>query len=77
MTDNEWNVAGNIMGQYHVYRLQLRKEENNVIHPRLCIIKNPVQLYKENILHVELSNGANVSWNEKIGEEVELLQWIN
>ena len=77
MTDNEWNVAGNIMGQYHVYRLQLRKEENNVIHPRLCIIKNPVQLYKENILHVELSNGANVSWNEKIGEEVELLQWVN
>ncbi len=73
MSPNEWNTAQSTGNIYYVYRLMISK--GDIL---LYVIKNPVKLYKADIISINLSNGADVTFDSKTaGSYEELLVWAN
>lgn len=73
MTTNEWCTAETLRDNYFVYRLMISKNEK-----KLFILKNPVGLYKHDLIAMVPKDGAEISFtssNEKIGSYEELLTW--
>jgi len=71
LTTNEWNTAQTLNESYYVYRLMISKTER-----KLFVIKDPVGLYKKNMIKMELRNGAEITFSEKTaGGYEELLIW--
>ncbi|MCQ2348389.1 MAG: DUF3883 domain-containing protein [Paludibacteraceae bacterium] len=72
MSPNEWRVAGTIKEHYCVYRLML-SEQSKV----LFILRNPVQLYKTDMIEAEPRDGMEIMFPVDRFEQTELLTWRN
>lgn len=72
MSPNEWRVAGTIKEHYCVYRLML-SEQSKV----LFILRNPVQLYKMDMIEAEPRDGMEITFPVNRFEQTELLTWRN
>ena len=70
MSPNEWRVANTIKEHYCVYRLMLSDACK-----MLFILRNPVQLYKNDIIEAEPRDGMEVSFSGENFEPTELLAW--
>jgi hypothetical protein len=62
MSENEWNVAGNLNNQYYVYRFMISSDDIS-----LFIIKDPVKKYKTDLLKVTFNSGAEINYNDNSG----------
>lgn len=68
MTPSEWSAASSLGQSYFVYRLTISKKEIS-----LFVIKDPVQMYKENRLDMTIGDGVDISYNKQTsGTYVEL-----
>lgn len=73
LTKNEWNTANSTRDRYYVYRLQLSKTERT-----LFLLQDPVGLYKQDLIDMIPSNGADITFDpKKVGQYEELLTWKN
>lgn len=73
LTKNEWNTANSTRDRYYVYRLQLSKTERT-----LFLLQDPVGLYKQDLIDMIPSNGADITFDpKKVGRYEELLTWKN
>jgi hypothetical protein len=73
LTKNEWNTASSTHDRYYVYRLMLSKNER-----KLFLLQDPVGLYKQDLLDMIPSDGADITFDpSKVGEFEELLTWKN
>ena len=73
LTKNEWNSANTLRERYFVYRLLLNKKER-----KLFLIQDPVGLYKNDLIDMIPSDGANISFiPSTAGVYEELLSWKN
>lgn len=73
LTKNEWNTANSTRDRYYVYRLQLSKTERT-----LFLLQDPVGLYKQDLIDMIPSNGADITFDpKKVGKYEELLTWKN
>lgn len=73
MTKNEWNTASSTHDRYYVYRLLLSKSER-----KLFLLQDPVGLYKQDMIDMIPSEGADITFDpKKVGEFEELLTWKN
>jgi hypothetical protein len=70
MSPNEWRVANTIKDHYYVYRLML-SEKNKT----LFILRNPVQLYKDDLINAELRDGMEITFSAENFEPQEILTW--
>lgn len=70
MSPNEWSVAGTIKDHYCVYRLML--SENEKI---LFILRDPVRLYKTDVIDAEPREGMEISFKSDTFEPTKLLAW--
>ncbi len=70
MSPNEWRVAETIKEHYCVYRLMLSKERKT-----LFVLRNPVQLYKNDLIEAQPRDGMEISFTEQHFQKTELLQW--
>ncbi len=71
LTPNEWSTATSLKERYFVYRLAINKKEK-----RLFIIQDPVRLYKNDIIDMNVRNGAELTFDvDKAGSFEELLAW--
>jgi len=71
LTKNEWNAANTTRDRYFVYRLMLSKTEK-----RLCLLQDPVGLYKAGKIDMVPNQGAEITFNPyKVGQIEELLTW--
>ena len=70
MSVNEWRVAGTIKEHYCVYRLMLSEKDKT-----LFILRNPVGLYKTDMIDAEPRDGMEISFSEDIFKPTELLVW--
>lgn len=73
MTTNEWCTAETLRNSYFVYRLMISKDEK-----KLFILKNPVGLYKQDLITMIPKDGAEISFSDsddQIGSYEELLIW--
>jgi hypothetical protein len=70
LTDNEWNAAQTHKEKYYVYRLAINRRKIT-----LFIIRDPVGMYKRNLVDIKLSNGAEVKFSAKSGRYEKLLLW--
>lgn len=70
MSPNEWSVAATIKEHYCVYRLMLSDENKTLI-----ILRDPVKLYKTDIIEAEPRDGMEISFATDTFEETELLTW--
>lgn len=70
MSVNEWRVAGTIKEHYCVYRLMLSEKEKT-----LFILRNPVRLYKNDLIDAEPHDGMEISFSEDNFKPTELLIW--
>ena len=74
LTDNEWNTADKLRDSYYVYRLQITRDDQKAkVH--MVIIKNPVELFKNENLYVKSSNGMDITLRPGAGTREELLVW--
>ena len=73
LTKNEWNTANSTRDRYYVYRLQLSKAEKT-----LFLLQDPVGLYKQDMIDMIPSNGADITFDpKKVGKYEEVLTWKN
>lgn len=73
LTKNEWNTAGSTNDRYYVYRLMLSKNER-----KLFLLQDPVRLYKQDLINMIPSDGAEITFDPtKVGVFEELLTWKN
>lgn len=71
LTRNEWNTASSTRDRYYVYRLLLSKKER-----KLFLLQDPVGLYKRDMIDMNPSDGADITFDpSKVGEFEELLTW--
>jgi len=71
LTPNEWNAARTLGDRYFVYRLMISMGVG-----RLFVIRDPVRLYKEDKIEMIPSDGAEITFDDKIaGTYEELLIW--
>lgn len=70
MSTNEWRVAGTISDHYYVYRLMISEKEKQLI-----VIKNPVKLYKTDVIDAEPRDGMEITFSTKTFEPTKLLIW--
>ena len=73
LTKNELSSAQTLGENYFVYRLKINKVEERT-RLRLSIIKNPIKLFKDNEIDINLSTGE-VNMQSYEGIETELLDW--
>ena len=74
LTKNEIRSAQTLGENYFVYRLKINKESGKNPVTELTIIKNPIKLFKENKINIDLANG-DVNLGNHQGEEQQLLFW--
>ncbi|MEG1143844.1 MAG: DUF3883 domain-containing protein [Clostridium sp.] len=73
LTKNEWNTASSTNDRYYVYRLMLSKNER-----KLFLLQDPVRLYKNDLIEMIPSDGAEITFDPtKVGVFEELLTWKN
>ena len=73
LTKNEWNTANSTRDRYYVYRLLLSKTERT-----LFLLQDPVGLYKQDLIDMVPSDGADITFDPKqVGQYEELLTWRN
>ena len=73
LTTNEWVTASGMEDRYFVYRLFISKKD-----ARLVLIQNPVRLYKNDLIDMVPTNGADITFDpSKVGQNEELLNWVN
>lgn len=73
LTKNEWNTASSTSDRYYVYRLMLSKNER-----KLFLLQDPVRLYKQDLINMIPSDGAEITFDPtKVGVFEELLTWKN
>lgn len=72
LTPNEWDTASTYKDSYFVYRLSITK-----VGTELHMIKNPVDLYKNNLIDMSPRNGADIKFSNEVSEKTELLIWEN
>ena len=73
LTRNEWNTASSTHDRYYVYRLMLSRNER-----KLFLLQDPVSLYKNDLIDMVPSNGADITFDPtKVGKFEELLTWAN
>ena len=71
LTRNEWNTASSTHDRYYVYRLLLSKTER-----KLFLLQDPVGLYKNDLIEMVPSDGAEITFDpKKVGRFEELLTW--
>lgn len=71
LTRNEWNTANSTRDRYYVYRLMISKSER-----KLFLLQDPVELYKQDLIDMTPSNGADITFDPKaVGRFEELLTW--
>lgn len=70
MSPNEWRVASTIKEHYCVYRLMLSEQDKT-----LFILRNPVALYKTDMIDAEPRDGMEISFTEEQFKPTELLLW--
>lgn len=70
MSPNEWDVAGTHKEHYCVYRLMISLSDKT-----LYVFKNPVGLYKQDLIEASPRNGMEISFDIKNFEVTELLTW--
>lgn len=70
LTPNEWSMAETVGSAYYVYRLMISKRER-----KLFILKDPVGLYKNNDIRMSPRNGADIMFNQSVGEWKDLMIW--
>lgn len=70
MSPNEWSVAGTIKDHYCVYRLMLSEQDKT-----LFILRDPVRLYKSDLIEAEARDGMEITFNSNLFEPTELLSW--
>lgn len=75
LTTNEWCTAETMRETYYVYRLMISKSEK-----KLFIMRNPVGLYKQDLIGMVPKDGAEISFSTNdanVGNFEELLMWTN
>lgn len=70
MSPNEWRVASTIKDHYCVYRLMLNEDEKV-----LFVLRNPVLLYKRDLIEAMPRDGMEITFSEMNFEPTELLRW--
>ncbi len=74
LTPNEISSAQTLCDNYFVYRLQIHRNGKNSPEVKLSVIRNPIQLFKENKIDINLSTGE-VNLKTYRGKDVQLLSW--
>jgi hypothetical protein len=80
LTTNEWKAAESFDGRYFVYRVFIsRQEVRREDGIRLFIIQDPVGKYKSGsgIAMVPGRDGAQITYEDRAGDEERLLIWEN
>ncbi len=72
MSTHEWIVAGTNSEHYCVYRLML-SERNKTLY----ILRDPVRLYKNDLISGEPRDGMELSFDASKFEQTKVLQWQN
>lgn len=71
LTRNEWNTANSTRDRYYVYRLMISKAEK-----KLFLLQDPVGLYKNDLIEMVPTDGADITFDpKKVGQFEELLTW--
>lgn len=70
MSPNEWAVAETNREHYCVYRLML-----SAVDKTLYILRNPVYLYKTDVIDALPRNGMEISFDATKFKPEELLVW--
>lgn len=71
LTKNEWNTANSTRDRYYVYRLMISKAER-----KLFLLQDPVGLYKNDMIEMVPTDGADITFDpKKVGKFEELLTW--
>ena len=71
LTRNEWNTASSTRDRYYIYRLMISKYER-----KLFLLQDPVGLYKNDLIEMIPTNGADITFDPKqVGKYEELLTW--
>lgn len=71
LTRNEWNTANSTRDRYYVYRLMISKGER-----KLFLLQDPVGLYKNDLIEMVPSDGADITFDPRVvGTFEELLTW--
>lgn len=70
LTDNEFNAAKSYKEKYYVYRLMITRAGI-----KLFVIKNPINMYKKDLIEVTLGDGAEMQFKLAAGTFEELLIW--
>lgn len=70
MTKNEWAAADSYRERYYVYRLMISKYDI-----KLFVMRNPVQLYKNDLINIIPDDGVDVTFTNHSGTYEELLAW--
>lgn len=70
MSTNEWDVADTTREHYCVYRLMLSADDKT-----LYILRNPVALYKQDVIKALPRNGMEISFDSSKFQPEELLVW--
>lgn len=72
MTTNEWTVASGLKDLYYIYRIMISKTDI-----KLFVMRNPVQLYKDDLISMVPKDGADIKFTEKAGHYEELRVCMN
>lgn len=70
MTPNEWDVASTMREHYCVYRLMLSTYDKT-----LYILRNPVSLYKRDIIEASPRNGMEITFDVSLFTPEPILVW--
>lgn len=70
LSTNEWNVANTIGFHYCVYRLMISENDK-----KLLVLRNPVKLYKEDVIDGVPRDGMEISFSANTFEPTKLLAW--
>ena len=70
LTPNEWQAAKSYRERYFIYRLMVSKTEI-----KLYILRDPVQLFKEDLIDISPREGMEITFREAAGHYEELLSW--
>ncbi len=68
LTPTEWGAADSFQDRYYVYRLMISAKNVS-----LFIIKNPVKLYKNDIINMTPRDGADITYSDNAGKFEEVL----
>ncbi len=72
LTKNEWATASTLTERYFVYRLMINRSAKIIY-----ILQDPVRLYKQDKITMQLTDGAEINFSESVAEKTELLLWKN